>query len=146
MYVCIYICMCVCMYVYVRIYVCMYVCMVITYSRVWISRVRLPTLLLVSSTGKTDISLSPFAPENLVSRDGFGRPVQSRVNPLILHTEAESSIINHQSSIINMVLTQGIPPGFRGDVHLFIPPTVIGSVSPYYTVTLLHYYSITVLQ
>ena len=29
-------------------YVCMYVCMVITYNRVWINRVRLPILLVVS--------------------------------------------------------------------------------------------------
>ena len=29
-------------------YVCMYVCMAITYSRVWINRVRLPILLVVS--------------------------------------------------------------------------------------------------
>ena len=50
--------------------------MVITYySRVWINRVRLPILLVVSSTGKMQISLSPFAPDNLVSRDMFGRPV-----------------------------------------------------------------------
>ena len=28
--------------------VCMYVCIVITYSRVWINRVRLPILLVVS--------------------------------------------------------------------------------------------------
>ena len=28
--------------------VCMYACMVITYSRVWINRVRLPILLVVS--------------------------------------------------------------------------------------------------
>ena len=31
-----------------EMYVCMYVCMVITYSRVWINRVRLPILLEVS--------------------------------------------------------------------------------------------------
>ena len=31
-----------------EMYVCMYVCMVITYSRVWINRVRLPILLVVS--------------------------------------------------------------------------------------------------
>ena len=31
-----------------RTRVCMYVCMVITYSRVWINRVRLPILLVVS--------------------------------------------------------------------------------------------------
>ena len=30
------------------VYVCMYVCMVITYSRVWINRIRLPILLVVS--------------------------------------------------------------------------------------------------
>ena len=28
--------------------ICMYVCMFITYSRVWINRVRLPVLLVVS--------------------------------------------------------------------------------------------------
>ena len=38
-------------------------------------RVRLPILLVVSSTGKTSVFLSPVAPENLISRDGFGSPV-----------------------------------------------------------------------
>ena len=65
MYVCMYVCMC----------VCTYVCMVITYNRVWINRVRMPILLVVSSTGKMNIPLSPYVPENLVSRDGFSRPV-----------------------------------------------------------------------
>ena len=50
-------------------------CMVITYSIIWISQVRLPILLVVSRTGKINIFLFPFAPDNLVSRDGFGRPV-----------------------------------------------------------------------
>ena len=38
------------LYKYINHYavVCMYVCMVITYSRVWINRVRLPILLVVS--------------------------------------------------------------------------------------------------
>ena len=36
---------CVCVWV---VQYCMYVCMVITYSRVWINRVRLPILLMVS--------------------------------------------------------------------------------------------------
>ena len=36
------------------------------------------------------ISLSAFAPENLVSRDGFGSPVPRQ--PAHLHTQAESSI------------------------------------------------------
>ena len=40
------VCMYVCMYVFM--YVCMYVCKVIAYSRVWINRVRLPILLVVS--------------------------------------------------------------------------------------------------
>ena len=39
---------------------------------VWINRVRLPILLVVSWTGKMNISLSAFTPENLVSQDGFG--------------------------------------------------------------------------
>ena len=58
-------------------------------ARVWINRVRLPILLVVSRIGKNNISLSPFAPDNLVSRDGFGsRPVQRQ--PAHLHTQAES--------------------------------------------------------
>ena len=45
------------------------------YIRVWINRVRLPILLVVSLTGKMNTPLSPYVPENLVSRDGFSRPV-----------------------------------------------------------------------
>ena len=52
-----------------------------------------------------NISLSAFAPKNLVSRDGFGSPV--RVSVLI-------SILR-----LNLVLTCEIPPEFRGGVHLF---------------------------
>ena len=53
-----------------------------------------------------NISLSAFAPENLISRDGFGSPLpRQRAH---LHTQAESS------------LTYEIPPEFRGGVHLFI--------------------------
>ena len=36
---------------------------------VWINRVRLPVLHVVSWTGKMNISLAAFVPENLVSRD-----------------------------------------------------------------------------
>ena len=54
------------------------------------------------------LSLSAFAPENLVSRDGFGsRPVPRQ--PAHLHTHR-----------LNLVLTYRIPPEFRGGVHLFI--------------------------
>ena len=42
---------------------------------VWINRVSLPILLDVSWTGKINIPLSLFAPEDLISRDGFSCPV-----------------------------------------------------------------------
>ena len=38
-------------------YVCMYVCVVITCSRLWVNRVRLPILLVLSWTGKMNIPL-----------------------------------------------------------------------------------------
>ena len=55
-----------------------------------VNRVRLPILLVVSWPGKMNISLSPFAPENLAARDGFVSAVPSGVTRLILHTQAES--------------------------------------------------------
>ena len=64
-----------------------------------------------------NIFLYLFAPENLVSRDRFGRPVPSRVRPLILHSH-QSSIIN-LFNLFNLVLTHGITPDFRG-VYVFI--------------------------
>ena len=70
--------------------------MVITYSRVCINRVSLPFLLVVSGTGKMNISLSPFAPENLVSRDGFGRPVPRQL--ALLHTKTQSGAYSRDSS------------------------------------------------
>ena len=66
--------------------VCMYGHLHIAIVR--INRVRSPIMLLVvRRTGKNIISLSPFARENLVSRDGFGSldPRQ----PAHLHTQAE---------------------------------------------------------
>ena len=41
-------------------------------------------------------SLSPFAPDNLVSRDGFGSPVPRQ--PAHLHTQAESGAYLRDSS------------------------------------------------
>ena len=70
--------------------------MVIAYNRVWINRVRLPILLVVSCTGKIDIFLSPFAPDNLVSRDGFGSLVPRQ--PAHLHIQAESGAYLRDSS------------------------------------------------
>ena len=66
----------------------MYVCMVTHIARVWINRARLSILLVVSRTGKMNISLSPFAPENLISRDGFGSPLPRQ--PAQFHTQAGS--------------------------------------------------------
>ena len=70
--------------VYIPSIISMYVCMVTHIARVWINRVRSPTLLVVSRTGKMNISLSTLAPENLVSRDGFGSPIPRQ--PAHLHT------------------------------------------------------------
>ena len=53
-----------------------------------------------------NISLSAFAPENLVSRDGFGSPVRVSLLICILR--------------LNLVFTRGIPPEFRGGARLFI--------------------------
>ena len=78
-------------------------CMVITYSRVWINRVRLPILLVVSWS-------CPRACLTIWSRE-MGSAVPSRVSLLI-------SILR-----LNMVLTYGIPPEFRGGVHLWIYAT-----------------------
>ena len=62
----------VCMYVYRA----MYVCMTMTCSRVWINRkVANSARGQLNRENEHSICLSPFAPENLVSRDGFGRPV-----------------------------------------------------------------------
>ena len=58
-------------------------CTVITYSIVWINRVRLPILLVISWTGKINVSLSPFAPEKLVSRDRLGRPAPRQPNAVL---------------------------------------------------------------
>ena len=63
-----------------------------------------PALLVVSSTaGKMNMSLSAFAPKNLVSRDGFGSPLPRQ--PAHPHTP-------------NLALTYRIPPESRGGVHL----------------------------
>ena len=48
---------------------------------------------------KTLFSLSPFTPENLVSRDKFGRP-------------RPASASSFSTLRLNLVLTRGIPPAF----------------------------------
>ena len=65
---------------------------------------------------KIILSLSPFAPENLVSRDGFGSPVPRQ--PAHLHTQAESGAYLRDSSRV---------PRRRPFIY-FKPPYAIGSV------------------
>ena len=85
-------------------------------ARVWINRVRLPILNVVSITAKNNISLSAFAPENLVSRDGFSGPVPRQ--PAHLHTQAESGAYLRDSSRV---------PRRRPFIYLK-PPYAIGPV------------------
>ena len=60
-------------YLYVQPF---YLCMVITYSRVWMNLGKVGNPARGQLTRENEyILLSPFSPENLVSRDGFGRPV-----------------------------------------------------------------------
>ena len=74
----------------------MYVCMVITHSK---SKDQ-PSKVVNPSRGqlnrKMDIFLPPFTPENLLSTDGFGSPVQRQ--PAHLHTQAEYGAYLRDSS------------------------------------------------
>ena len=74
---------------------------------------RLPQSCSLSAEQEKRIfpCLSPFAPENFVSRDGFGRPV--------LRQPAPSP---HSGWI------WCLPSDFRDGVHLFTPSYAIGSV------------------
>ena len=87
-------------------HICVTVCramfilfMVITYSKV----VNPARGQLADCAGEMNYSLSPFTPENL--SDEAGSAVPSRFSLLI-------SILR-----LNLVLTYGIPPEFRGGVH-----------------------------
>ena len=65
-------------------------------------------------TGEMNIPLSPYVPENLVSRDGFSPPVPRQ--PAYLHTQAESGAYLRDSSRV---------PRRR---PIMKPPYAIGSV------------------
>ena len=67
------------------------------------------------------ISLSSFAPENLVSRDGFGSPVPR---------QALISIFR-----LNQMITYGIPPDSRGGFHSCINRHTPSGQSRVYRVT-----------
>ena len=55
--------------------------------------------------------VSPFAPDNLVSRDMLRRPIP-----------CQPAHCPH-SVRLNRILTHEISPDFRGGGHLFLPPT-----------------------
>ena len=67
----------------------------------------------------------PVRAEEFDSRETCST-VPSRVSRLILHIQTEPGAYSH-----------GIPPDFRGGVHLLIPPSTIGSV-PSLSVTQWH--------
>ena len=73
------------------------------FSKVWINRVWLPILFVVSWKWKSNFSLPRFAPENLVSRDRFSRRVPRQTR-------------SSSAPRMNLVLTPEIPPAFRDDV------------------------------
>ena len=104
------------------------VCMGSIFSRVWYGSTGYgcQSCPWSAEQGKCFFSCLPVRAYCLLDREReklwsceTGSAVPSRVSPLILHTQAESSIINHQSSIINLVLTHGIPPAFRDSVHIY---------------------------
>ena len=49
---------------------------------------------------ENDYSLSPFVPENLISRDGFGSPAPRQ--PAHLHTQTETGAYFRDSSQVRM--------------------------------------------
>ena len=101
----------------------MYVSMVIKYYiGVWINRVRLPLMLARGQLNNRENWLFPCPRLRLRT---WSRETGSAVPP-IPHTQAESSIINHQSSIINLVLTEFLPISAAASIYLIIPPYAIG--------------------
>ena len=105
----------------------MYVCMYdhhIYSSRVWIKGVRLPILLVVSLTGKMNFPLSPYVPEDLVSRDGFSHPFPRQ--PAHLHTQAEYGAYLRYSS--------GVPrrrPFMKSSYAIGSVPSLLGHAIAY---------------
>ena len=58
---------------------------------------------------KNEYPMSPLAPENFISRNGFDRPAPR-----------QPAHCPHSTLRLELVLTHGISPDFRGDVHVFI--------------------------
>ena len=89
---------------------CMYICMFTHIARVSVDqpgRVAIPARGQLNREESVFFALSAFAPENLVSRHGFGNPVSRQ--PALIHTQAESGIYRNREANINwsMVTCQG---------------------------------------
>ena len=79
----------------------------VTYSKSMDQPVKVANPARGQLNRENEYFLSAFAPENLVSRDGFGS-----------HVPRQPALISMLK--LNLVLTYGIPPEFRYGVHLFI--------------------------
>ena len=75
---------------------CVYVCMVITYSKSMDQPGKVANPARGQLNRENNIPLSPCVPENLISRDGFSRPVPRQ--PAHLHTQTESGAYLRDSS------------------------------------------------
>ena len=72
------------------------VCIVITYSKSMDQPGKVANPGRVQLNMENEYSLSPYVPEDLVSRDGFSRPVPRQ--PAHIHTQAESGAYSRDSS------------------------------------------------
>ena len=85
---------------------------------------------------ETDFSLTPFATDNLTSRDRFGcpvpsRPVPSRVSLLILYTQAESAIC-----VVAVTFWVSISNRSRGRQVIILFPPCVWKQLVYYSIPL----------
>ena len=105
-------------------YIYMYVCMIITYSKSKDQPGKVANPARGQPNCENVFSLSPFAPENLVSRDGFGIPVPRQ--PARLHTQAECGAY----------LLTGLPPSpAAASTYSLRPPYTLSGQSRVYWVT-----------
>ena len=96
----------------------MRVCTIIPYSRVWINRVRLPTLPVTSRTGEMNIPLSPFAAEKLAQGDRWVQPSRPAsactFSTLRLTVVLDSSRFPWRRPFIDTAIRHRVNPGFIG--------------------------------
>ena len=94
------------------------VCTIITYSRVWINRVRLPTPPVTSRTGEINIPLSPFAAENLAPGERWVQPSRPAsactFSALRLTVVLDSSRFPWRRQFIETAIRHQVNPEFIG--------------------------------